>query len=262
MSYHYPYNDPATHSSAMTPTTPGASSNASTPMAHPWEYEVAASTVPHDDPNLNASTSSTPSLNLTLQPAEFSPQELYQHQLPQVQEQPPAHATSEPPTVIQLEERIPLVPSQYRGRSARKSGERSRVHAIDTAAASASGGDADRRASASPATGPVRAHGSSVRAHPYKRPHSAEDIARAQSAAAAARQASDQSFVRFVQQGFSDETSAGASAGTPQAGMGGSPSGSGLSRMRYASPPPLLDTALSSSSSFPFLLMCMGALVY
>jgi len=169
MSYRYPYNESVFHQVTMSPTTPGGSSNPSTPVNNPWDFDVATSA-----PNpAQQAQDATPSTNLSalLHPAEFSPEELFSTS---------TTAAVSSPTVIRLEERVPVVPSQYhRSRIRAASGEsRPRTHLQGDA----SSADAEQPAGTSTGTasssGPVRASLTDVRAertrpHPYRRPHSA-----------------------------------------------------------------------------------------
>ncbi|KAH9059526.1 hypothetical protein EDB87DRAFT_762574 [Lactarius vividus] len=133
MSYRYQYNGPGFPQDSMSPTTPGGGSNASTPVNNQWDFDVATSAPnqvqQQQDPTTSAGIT-------TLHPADFSsPQELF------TASATPAVSS---PTVIQLEERVPVVPSQY---------HRSRIR---------------------PASGLVRVTKARTRAHPYGgRPHSA-----------------------------------------------------------------------------------------
>ena len=173
MSYRYPYNGPSFPQDSMSPTTPGGGSNASTPVNNPWdfEYDVATST-PNQVQQQQDPTTSTGTT--TLHPADFSsPQEQFSASAT------PAAISS--PTVIQLEERFPVVPSQYhRSRLNTPSGEsRPRTHVQkDTSSAGAEQSTCTNAGSA-PSSGLVRvsltkAHAERTRAHPYRRPHSAD----------------------------------------------------------------------------------------
>jgi hypothetical protein len=166
MSYRYPYNGPIFPQDPMSPTTPGGGSDPSTPVNNPWDYDVATSTSnpapQHQDP-----TSST--ILATLHPAEFSAQELFSTS---------ASPATSSPTIIQLEERVPVIPSQYhRSRLRTASGEsRPRTHVQKDA----SSADAEQPVGASPSppgglvrTSPTNVRAEHTRAHPYRRPHSA-----------------------------------------------------------------------------------------
>jgi len=166
MSYRYPYNESVFPQAAMSPT--GGSSNPSTPVNNPWDFDVATSA-----PNpAQQSQHTTPSTHLsTLHPADFSPEELFSTS---------ATPAVSSPTVIQLEERIPVVPSQYhRSRIRTSSGEsrpRTHVHR-DTSSANAEQPAATSEGTA-PSSGLVRtsltnARTERTRPHPYRRPHSA-----------------------------------------------------------------------------------------
>jgi hypothetical protein len=230
MSYHYPYSNPSFPQDPMSPTTPGAGSNDSTPVNNPWDYDVATST-PNPAQQPQDPTSST--ILSTLHPAEFSPQELFSTSA--------ASPAVSSPTVIQLEERVPVIPSQYhRSRIRTTSGEsRPRTHVQKDA----SSADAEQPVGASPGTapssGPVRASPTNVRsersrAHPYRRPHSAGAdgvVARSNvGTGRTARSVSDQ----------------------PRTSPFAADRSSGLTRMRYAESYPL--------SLFPLLLLAhMGS---
>ena len=171
MSYRYPYNGPSYPQDSMSPTTPGGGSNASTPVNNPWDFEYdVATSAPNQVQQPQDPTASTGIS--TLHPADFS----------SPQEQFSASATPgvSSPTVIQLEERVPVVPSQYhRSRIRTPSGEsRPRTHVqTDTSSAGAEQPTSTNTGSA-PSSGLVRlsltkAHAERTRAHPYRRPHSA-----------------------------------------------------------------------------------------
>lgn len=172
MSYRYPYNGPSFPQDSMSPTTPGGGSNASTPVNNPWDYDfdVAASAPNQIQQPQDQTTSSGIT---TLHPADFSS--------PQEQFSASATPAISSPTVIQLEERVPVVPSQYhRSRIRTPSGEsRPRTH-VQTDASSAGAEQPTCTNSGSvPSSGLVRAsltkaHAERTqRAHPYRRPHSA-----------------------------------------------------------------------------------------
>lgn len=168
MSYRYPYNESVFQQVTMSPTTPGGSSNPSTPVNNPWDFDVATSAPnpaqQHQDAN--------PSTNLsTLHPAEFSPEELFTTS---------TTAAVSSPTVIRLEERVPVVPSQYhRSRIGAASGEsRPRTHLQINASSANAEQPAGTSTGTAPLSGPVRTSLTDVRAertrpHPYHRPHSA-----------------------------------------------------------------------------------------
>jgi hypothetical protein len=194
MSYRYPYNGPSFPQDPMSPTTPGGASNDSTPVNNPWDYDVATST-----PNPQQPQHSAPSTILaTLHPAEFSPsEELFSTSAS------PGPAVSSP-TVIQLEERVPVIPSQYhRSRIRTASGEsRPRPHVQKDASSADAEQNVGTSAGAASSSGPVKASPTNVRAeraraHPYRRPHSVGaggSVARSSSAGAGrtARSVSDQ----------------------------------------------------------------------
>jgi hypothetical protein len=167
MSYHYPYNDSVFHQATMSPTTPGGSSNPSTPVNNPWDFDVATSAPnPAQQPQ-----DATPSNLSTLHPAEFSPEELFSTS---------TTAAVSSPTVIRLEERVPVVPSQYhRSRIRAASGEsRPRTHLQGDASSANAEQPAGTSTGTAPSLGPVRTPLTNVRAertrpHPYRRPHSA-----------------------------------------------------------------------------------------
>ncbi|KAI0305191.1 hypothetical protein B0F90DRAFT_1702313 [Multifurca ochricompacta] len=168
MSYRYPYNDPGLPQDTMSPTTPSGASNASTPVNNPWDYDVAplASNPAQQPQNPTTSTNL-----LTLHRAEFSPQDLSPVSV--------APAVSSP-AVIQLEERVPVVPSQYhRSRIRTTSGEsKFRMHVQKDASGANTqqpGGTSTgaARSSGLVRTSPMNARRESTRAHPYCRPHSA-----------------------------------------------------------------------------------------
>ncbi|KAF8500413.1 hypothetical protein F5888DRAFT_1682069 [Russula emetica] len=164
MSYRYPYNESVFHQVTMSPTTPGGSSNPSTPVNNPWDFDVATST-----PNpAHQPQDATPS---TLHPAEFSPEELFSTS---------TTAAVSSPTVIRLEERVPVVPSQYhRSRIRAASGEsRPRTHLQGDASSANAEQPAGTSTGTAASSGPVRTSLTEVRAertrpHPYRRPRSA-----------------------------------------------------------------------------------------
>lgn len=167
MSYRYPYNDSVFHQAAMSPTTPGGSSNPSTPVNNPWDFDVATSAPnPAQQPQDTA-----PSTSLsTLHPAEFSPEELFSTST--------TTAAVSSPTVIRLEERVPVVPSQYhRSRIRAASGEsRPRTHLQGDASSANAEQPAGTSTGTASSSGPVRTSVTDVertRPHPYRRPHSA-----------------------------------------------------------------------------------------
>src|SRR5579863_2199789 len=96
MSYRYQYNDSGYHQDTMSPTTPSGASNPSTPVNNPWDFDAVTSSNQAQQPQDQTSSTSP----ATLHPAEFSPHELFS-------------TSVSSPTVIHLEERIPVVPSQY-----------------------------------------------------------------------------------------------------------------------------------------------------
>ena len=164
MSYRYPYNDSGYNQDTMSPSTPGGTSNPSTPVNNPWDFDAATSASnPIQQPqDLTSSTSLT-----TLHPAEFSPHELFSTSVIQA---------ASPPTVIQLEERIPVVPSQYhRSRIRAASGESTpRTHVQRDAASANVEQPAGTSAGTAPSSGSLTdARAERTRAHPYRRPHSA-----------------------------------------------------------------------------------------
>jgi hypothetical protein len=172
MSYRYPYNGPSFPQDSMSPTTPGGGSNASTPVNNPWEYDydVATSTPNQVQQPQDPTTSSGIT---TLHPADFpSPQEQFSASVT------PAVSS---PTVIQLEERVPVVPSQYhRSRIRTPSGEsRPRTHVQKDASSAGAEQPTCTNSGSAPSSGLVRvsltnAHAERTqRAHPYRRPHSA-----------------------------------------------------------------------------------------
>jgi hypothetical protein len=231
MSYRYPYNGPSFPQDSMSPTTPGGGSNASTPVLapvnNPWdfEYDVATSAPNQLQPqDPNTSTGIT-----TLHPADFSS--------PQEQFSASATPAVSSPTVIQLEERVPVVPSQYhRSRLRTPSGEsRPRTHVQkDTSSAGAEQPTCTNTGSA-PSSGlvrgsPTKAHAERARAHPYRRPHSAGEgraathFSNTAEASKTRRSVSDQARVSP----FTEDNR------------------SGLTRMRYAAPQTLPPLILSS----------------
>jgi len=212
MPYRYQYTDSGYPQDTMSPTTPGGGSNPSTPVNHPWDFDTAASASnPAQQPQDPSSSTSL----ATLHPAEFAPQELFSTS---------AAPTVSSPTVIQLEERIPVVPSQYhRSRIRVTSGEsRVRMHVQKDASSATAEQPTSATAGTAPSSGLVRVSLTNVRAeraraHPYRRPHSAGAggaVSRASSAGAgkASRSVSDQTRTSP----FTGENN------------------SGLTRMRYA----------------------------
>lgn len=223
MSYRYPFNESVFHQVTMSPTTPGGSSNPSTPVNNPWDFDVATSapnpTQQHQD--------ATPSANLsTLHPAEFSPEELFSTS---------TTAAVSPPTMIRLEERVPVVPSQYhRSRIRAASGEsRPRTHLQGDASSANAEQPGGASTGSAPSPGPVRTSLTDVRAertrsHPYRRPHSAGE------AGTVSRPS-----------GGVGKTSRSVSDQARKSPLTGENS-SGLARMRYAAP----------CSSIPFRFCC------
>jgi len=189
MSYRYPYNDSGYPQDTMSPSTPGGGSNPTTPVNnHPWDFDVTTSTSNQAQQPQDPS----PSTGLaTLHPAEFSPHELYS-------------TSVAPPTVIQLEERVPVVLSQYhRSRIRAASGESgTRPHVQRDAQSANAEQPAGTSTGTAPSSGLVRTSVTNVRSertrvHPYRRPHSAGaggDASRASSAGApkTTRSVSDQ----------------------------------------------------------------------
>ena len=169
MSYRYPYNDSGYPQDTMSPSTPGGGSNPTTPVNnHPWDFDVTTSTS-NPGQQLQDPTSSTGLA--TLHPAEFYPHELYSTSV--------GPAVS-PPTVIQLEERVPVVLSQYhRSRIRAASGESgTRTHVQRDVLSANAEQPAGTSTGTAPASGLVRTSLTNVRsertrAHPYRRPHSA-----------------------------------------------------------------------------------------
>jgi hypothetical protein len=213
----------------MSPTTPGGGSDASTPVLapvnNPWDFEYdVATSVPNQvqqpqDPNTSTGIA-------TLHPADFSS--------PQEQFSASATPAVSSPTVIQLEERVPVVPSQYhRSRIRTPSGEsRPRTHVQkDTSSAGAEQPTCTNTGSA-PSSGlvrgsPTKAHAERTRVHPYRRPHSAGE-------GRAATHFSNAAEVGKTRRSVSDQ--ARVSPFTED-------NRSGLTRMRYAAPqtlPPLI----------------------
>ncbi len=224
MSYRYPYNESNFHQATMSPTMPGGSSNPSTPVNNPWDFDVATSApIPAQQPQ-----SSTPSTNLTtLHPAEFSPEELFST---------PTTAAVSSPTVIRLEERVPVVPSQYhRSRIRAASGEsRPRTHVQGDASSANAEQPAGPSTGTAPPLGPVRTTLTNVRAertrpHPYRRPHSAGEAGTVPRASSAG--------VGKTSRSVSDQARR-----SPLTGE----NSSGLARMRFAVP-------CSSTLSVPLL---------
>ena len=165
MSYRYPYNESSFPQAAMSPTMPGGSSNPSTPVNNPWDFDVATS-APNPAQQPQHTTSSTN--HSTLHPAEFSPDELFSTS---------ATPAVSSPTVIQLEERIPVVPSQYhRSRIRAASGEsRPRTHVQRDASSANAEQPAGTSEGTAASSGLVRTNvrAERTRPHPYRRPHSA-----------------------------------------------------------------------------------------
>ncbi|KAH9989198.1 hypothetical protein BJV77DRAFT_694825 [Russula vinacea] len=165
MSYRYPYNESSFPQAAMSPTMPGGSSNPSTPVNNPWDFDVATS-APNPAQQPQHTTSSTN--HSTLHPAEFSPDELFSTS---------ATPAVSSPTVIQLEERIPVVPSQYhRSRIRAASGEsRPRTHVQRDASSANAEQPAGTSEGTAASSGLVRTNvrAERTRTHPYRRPHSA-----------------------------------------------------------------------------------------
>lgn len=165
MSYRYQYNGPGFPQDSMSPTTPGGGSNASTPVNNQWDFDVATS-APNQVQQPQDPTTSTGIT--TLHPADFSsPQELFS-----------ASATPavSSPTVIQLEERVPVVPSQYhRSRIGTASGEsRPRTHVQTDVSGAGAEQPTGTDSGSAPSSGLVRVTKARTRAHPYGgRPHSA-----------------------------------------------------------------------------------------
>jgi hypothetical protein len=206
----------------MSPTTPGGSSNPSTPVNNPWDFDVATSAPnPAQQPQ-----DATPSTNLsTLHPAEFSPEELFSTTTGAVSS----------PTVIRLEERVPVVPSQYhRSRIRAASGEnRPRTHLQGDASSANAEQPAGTSTGTAPSSGPVRSSLTDVRAertrlHPYRRPHSAGEAGTVSGAS-----------------GGVGKTSRSVSDQARRSPLTGENS-SGLARMRYA----------ALCSSLPFRSRC------
>lgn len=217
MSYRYPYNGPSFPQESMSPTTPGGGSNASTPVNNPWDFDFDVAT---SAPNPGQPQESTTSAGITtLHPADFSS--------PQEQFSASATPAVSSPTVIQLEERVPVVPSQYhRSRLRTPSGEsRPRTHVQkDTSSAGAEQPTCTNTGSA-PSSGlvrssPTKAPAERARVHPYRRPHSAGEgraathFSNAVEAGKSRRSVSDQARVSP----FTEDNR------------------SGLTRMRYAAP--------------------------
>ena len=225
MSYRYPYNGPSFPQESMSPTTPGGGSNASTPVNNPWDFDFdVATSAPN--PGQQPQDSNTSTGITTLHPADFSS--------PQEQFSASATPAVSSPTVIQLEERVPVVPSQYhRSRLRTPSGEsRPRTHVQkDTSSAGAEQPTCTDTGSA-PSSGlvrgsPTKTSAERTRVHPYRRPHSAGEgraathFSNAAEAGKNRRSVSDQARVSP----FTEDNR------------------SGLTRMRYAAPqilPPLL----------------------
>ena len=213
MSYRYPYSESVFHQATMSPTMPGESSNPSTPVNNPWDFDAATSAPnPAQQPQHATSTNIS-----TLHPAEFSPEELFSTS---------ATPAVSSPTVIQLEERIPVVPSQYhRSRIRAASGEsRPRTHVQRDASSANAERPAGTSEGTTPSSGLVRTPLTNVRdertrSHPYRRPHSA-------GAGGTASRASGGGVGR-ASRSVSDQARTSPLTGD---------SNSGLVRMRYAAP--------------------------
>ena len=214
MSYRYPYNDSGYPQDTMSPSTPGGGSNPTTPVNNnPWDFDIAA---PASNPTHQPQDPTSSTSLATLHPAEFSPQELFST--------PVAPAVTSP-TVIQLEERIPVVRSQYhRSRVRAASGETMpRTHVqrdVPSANAEQPAGTSTGTASSSglvrtPLTN-VRAE--RTRAHPYRRPHSAGAGGASRGSSAGAAQTSRSVSDQARTSPFTGDNSCG------------------LTRMRYAAP--------------------------
>ena len=219
MSYRYPYNESVFHQVTMSPTTPGGSSNPSTPVNNPWDFDVATSAPNPAQQHQDA----VPSTNLsTLHPAEFSPEELFSTST--------TTAAVSSPTVIRLEERVPVVPSQYhRSRLRAASGEsRPRMHLQGDASSANAEQPADTSTGTAPSSGPVRTS-ERTRPHPYRRPHSAGE--------AGTNSRASGGGVGKTSRSVSDQARR-----SPLTGE----SGPGLARMRYVAP----------CSSLPFRFRC------
>ena len=225
MSFRYPYNEAVFHQATMSPTTPGESSNPSTPVNNPWDFDVATSAPnPTQQPQ-----DATPSTNLsTLHPAEFSPEELFSTSS--------TTATVSSPTVIRLEERFPVVPSQYhRSRIRAASGEsRPRTHLQGDASSANAEQPAGTSTGTAPSSGPARTSLTDVRAertrpHPYRRPHSAGEAG----------------TISRASGGGVGKTSRSVSDQARRSPLTGEAS-SGLAQMRYVAP----------CSSLPFRYRC------
>jgi hypothetical protein len=241
MSYRYPYNGPSFPQDSMSPTTPGGGSNASTPVLAPvnnhWDFEYDVATSAPDQVQQPQDPSTSTGIT-TLHPADFSS--------PQEQFSASATPAVSSPTVIQLEERVPVVPSQYhRSRLRTPSGEsRPRTHVQkDTSSAGAEQPTCTNTGSA-PSSGlvrgsPTKAHAERARAHPYRRPHSAGEgraathFSNTAEAGKTRRSVSDQARVSP----FTEDNR------------------SGLTRMRYAVPQTLPPLIFSSSAHYALTLM-------
>src|SRR6266404_1104045 len=147
MSYRYSYNDSSFPQDAMSPVTPGGGSNASTPVNNPWDFDIT--TPASNQIQLPQDPDASPCIT-TLHPADFSsPQELFS-------------ASAAPaiscPTVIQLEERVPIVPSQYhRSRIGMGSGEsRPRTNVQKDASSADAEQPAGSSSGSAPSSGLVR----------------------------------------------------------------------------------------------------------
>jgi HSP20 family protein len=171
---------------------PGESSNPSTPVNNPWDFDVATSA---PNPALQPQHATSSTNHSTPHPAEFSPEELFSTS---------ATPAVSSPTVIQLEERIPVVPSQYHRSRIRAAGgeSRPRTHVQRDASSANAEQPAGTSEGTAPSSGLVRTSLTNVRAertrpHPYRRPHSADaggTASRASSTGAgkASRSVSDQ----------------------------------------------------------------------
>ncbi|THH06265.1 hypothetical protein EW146_g9665 [Bondarzewia mesenterica] len=243
---HYP-----SPSTAMMPTTPGASSaGGSTPMTYPspWDFDAAT-------------TMSTGPQELVPQP-DFGLQ-IHHQDVSSYASTPQSHQS---PTIIQLEEGppLPLVGQRTRARQSHKNVSvegrpRLNLETVETSAQIYS--SAVRPSSSSGVAGPsgpmrvspVHVHTERDRSHPYRRPHSAEEpTARAPSAAGSsrtARRTSDKvSSVRFAHQsdvGVTTFQPPGSSSGDPASF--GLPPPSVLSRMS----PPTIVPSMSRSTLVP-----------
>jgi len=236
---HQPQAQPHT----PTVTTPGASSNASTPMM-PFPAFDFDPQHPQHQAVLSPSTA--------LHPASFSPHNAYPAQeFPSagpIDYQPPQ---PEQLRMIQIEEKQPLIRRSVRNRTQGTAGESSASHASrDTMLASGSRPSGSAEAS----IGVSRPSRAADRHHPYTRPRSSGDATARSSAGgkqSALRRVSADSPMRFspeeigetvggqamhsdnVQPGSSIGGSSTVMSGTGMdfVGVAGSP---GMSRMRYA----------------------------